>query len=93
MVSAHQAKVINSIKARLGAISPSKQSQLYGAVARLILEDLPWLLNLIEESGLAKEAVSAVSDPMRDCYRAVPVRAYGGDCLYGGDRRSDTDQT
>lgn len=40
---------LNAIKARLGSIGPTKQTQLYGVVKRLIDEDIPWLLDQLAE--------------------------------------------
>ncbi len=40
---------LERIKARAGSLSPSHQSKLYGAIARLVLEDIPWLIETLED--------------------------------------------
>jgi len=40
---------INSIKSRLGSLSPTAMAKLPAAVQKLLTEDMPWLISMYEE--------------------------------------------
>ncbi len=46
---------LNAIRSRLGSIAPSRMHMLPGSVQRLLTQDLPHLLNLLEEANAVLE--------------------------------------